>query len=197
MTAHRAKGLEFRDVVILDGDWAKPSKGEDADSPRRLFYVAMTRAKGSLTILATGEHPFAPQPGECCPWRHITPELGGLPAYYPTHVAPDMALVDLSWAGRLRQGSPELRSISEACVGDSVTLTLEGDRWLLLDQHSRTIGRMSRNFVPPAGKELVKGEIGAIIRWKKSDNDESFQVHIKRDDWETVLPELQFSVTAK
>ena len=56
---------------------------------------------------------------------------------------------------------------------------------------------MSRNFVSPAGKELVKGEIGAIVRWKKSDNDESFQVHIKHDDWETVLPELQFSVKAK
>lgn len=104
---------------------------------------------------------------------------------------------DMSWAGRLRQSSAELQLIAEACLGDPVTLTLEGDLWLLLDQHRRTIGRKSRNFVPPASKELAKGEIGTIVRWKKSVNDESFQFQIKRDDWETVLPELQFSAKAK
>ena len=48
LTAHRAKGLEFDDVVILDGGWEKPSRNEDPDAPRRLFYVAMTRARRNL-----------------------------------------------------------------------------------------------------------------------------------------------------
>lgn len=42
LTAHRAKGLEFDDLVILDGGWEQPSWNEDQDAPRRLFYVAMT-----------------------------------------------------------------------------------------------------------------------------------------------------------
>ncbi len=29
LTAHRAKGLEFDDVVILDGGWERPSRNED------------------------------------------------------------------------------------------------------------------------------------------------------------------------
>ena len=42
VTAHSAKGLEFDDVIILDGGWERLGKNEDQDAPRRLFYVAMT-----------------------------------------------------------------------------------------------------------------------------------------------------------
>ena len=56
LTAHRAKGLEFDHVVILNGGWDRPSKGEGLDAPRRLFYVAMTRAQKSLAVMTTGEH---------------------------------------------------------------------------------------------------------------------------------------------
>ena len=45
-TAHRAKGLEFDHVVVLDGGWERRSRKEDADAPRRLYYVAMTRPPG-------------------------------------------------------------------------------------------------------------------------------------------------------
>ena len=59
LSAHRAKGLEFDDVVILDGDWDRSSNGEDGDSERRLYYVAMTRARRSLALLSMGaRHPF-------------------------------------------------------------------------------------------------------------------------------------------
>ena len=59
LSAHRAKGLEFDDVVILDGGWDRPSNGEDRDAERRLYYVAMTRARRSLALLSMGNrHPF-------------------------------------------------------------------------------------------------------------------------------------------
>ena len=50
LTAHRAKGLEFDHVVVLDGGWGRRSRDEDVDAPRRLYYVAMTRAKQTLTL---------------------------------------------------------------------------------------------------------------------------------------------------
>ena len=53
-SAHRAKGLEFDHVVILDGKWSTASQGEDPDAPRRLYYVAMTRARQTLTLAKTG-----------------------------------------------------------------------------------------------------------------------------------------------
>ena len=49
-TAHRAKGLEFDHVAVLDGGWGRIDEDEDPDAPRRLYYVAMTRARQTLTL---------------------------------------------------------------------------------------------------------------------------------------------------
>ena len=52
LTAHKAKGLEFDHVAVLDGHWqcAGDSKKEDTDASRRLYYVAMTRARQTLML---------------------------------------------------------------------------------------------------------------------------------------------------
>ena len=50
LTAHRAKGLEFDHVAVLDGGWGRTGRDEDPDGPRRLYYVAMTRARQTLTL---------------------------------------------------------------------------------------------------------------------------------------------------
>ena len=60
LTAHRSKGVEFDHVVILNGGWDRPSKGEDPDAPRLLFNVAMTRARRSLAIIAEREPSIRP-----------------------------------------------------------------------------------------------------------------------------------------
>ena len=59
VTAHRAKGLEFDHVVVLDGGWRSANQGEDADAPRRLYYVAMTRARKTLALMRFQEGPNA------------------------------------------------------------------------------------------------------------------------------------------
>ena len=54
LTAHRAKGLEFEHVVILDGGWGQNDPGyrvRRSDEVQRLYYVAMTRARQTLTLL--------------------------------------------------------------------------------------------------------------------------------------------------
>ena len=50
VTAHRAKGLEFDHVAVLDGGWDRVDENEDPDAPRRLYYVAMTRARQTLAL---------------------------------------------------------------------------------------------------------------------------------------------------
>ena len=58
-TAHRAKGLQFDHVVVLDGSWDRVGRGEDPDAPRRLYYVAMTRARNTLPLARhVGTHRF-------------------------------------------------------------------------------------------------------------------------------------------
>jgi DNA helicase-2/ATP-dependent DNA helicase PcrA len=79
MTAHKAKGLEFDYVFItkcIDGKWGNPKKPSVLSLPpnilhqqdtraipmnedeRRLFYVALTRAKKKATILYSHQYSF-------------------------------------------------------------------------------------------------------------------------------------------
>lgn len=60
MTMHSSKGLEFRIVYILDAnEGITPHKKAvldvDMEEERRMFYVAMTRAKERLHVCYVGE----------------------------------------------------------------------------------------------------------------------------------------------
>lgn len=55
MTMHAAKGLEFDTVFVIEANegscpYKKATTGEEIEEERRLFYVAMTRAKRKLVI---------------------------------------------------------------------------------------------------------------------------------------------------
>ena len=59
-TMHSSKGLEYRVVYIIDADEGVTPHGKavldaDLEEERRLFYVAMTRAKERLHIMSTAE----------------------------------------------------------------------------------------------------------------------------------------------
>ena len=49
-TVHACKGLEFRVVVLLDGNW-EFRKESDREEERRLFYVGMSRAMDCLVLM--------------------------------------------------------------------------------------------------------------------------------------------------
>ena len=75
-TAHAAKGLEFRHVVVLGGGWrGKPGEewsarpASETEEERRLYYVAMTRAGCTLTLMDRLDDPapFVREIGE----RHV------------------------------------------------------------------------------------------------------------------------------
>lgn len=60
-SCHGAKGLEFRKVILLtDGFKTRP---QELESERRLFYVAMTRAKESLLLCSTSSCRFVQEAG--------------------------------------------------------------------------------------------------------------------------------------
>ncbi len=192
LTAHRAKGLEFDHVAILNGGWDRPSRGEDADAPRRLFYVGMTRARASLTVLTNGPHPFLRPDGTAILPRRVTPDTGTLPRARLRYVPPDPKLVDLSFAGRLLHGHPSLVAITAARPGDPVRLFRDGDRWRIEDTQGRTLARLSRAFTPPEGATFLRGEVAAVLNWRKEDGDEDYHHLLRRGEWEVVLPELVF-----
>ena len=195
LTAHRAKGLEFDHVIILDGGWDRISKDEDRDAPRRLFYVAMTRAKRSLAIvLMTDNHPIVHVSADTWLERRIRPPDFPETATGLRYQTIEPHMVDLSWIGRQSPSHPAFAALAAMQVGDPVNLTENEGRWRIHDKHGVAIGQMARSYSPPDGSRFVRGEVSAIIEWRRIDNADEFQRNIRRDAWEVVLPELVFEL---
>ncbi|WP_417277501.1 RecQ family ATP-dependent DNA helicase [Celeribacter sp.] len=193
LTAHRAKGLEFDHVVILNGGWDKPSKNEDRDAPRRLFYVAMTRAQQSLVVMTSGEHALLKAGSSSVLRRLVRPDPGlGVPRP-SVYQLPDLKFSDLSFAGRQTERHEAHAAIRACKVGDPLTLEFRDPHWELIDRFGHVMGRMSKSWQHPHGFAFTSGAVGAIVHWRKSDSDDKYAHYARRDAWETVLPELVFS----
>ena len=137
LTAHRAKGLEFDHVVVLDGGWNRASEGEDADAPRRLYYVAMTRAKQTLTLMRfPGRHRFQDallNTASALLQREpvaLTPPAPELSWRYQRLSLRD---VFLSFGGYREPEHRVHAAISALAPGDPLQARMGADRWELLE----------------------------------------------------------------
>ncbi|MGZ8239646.1 MAG: 3'-5' exonuclease, partial [Methylobacter sp.] len=188
LTAHRAKGLEFDHVLVLDaGGWQNAS-----DEERRLFYVAMTRARKTLTLCARQESPHA-FIRDCDPLclksrpqldREIQPLVERVWAASPAHVV-------LSWPGYYSADNPIHRAIAELDYGSELTLRNRSDGkpgWELTNEKGAVVSRMAQSFAPPKGG-IISVKAGAILtRFKKPSDSDA----LRKDYWEVVLPEILY-----
>jgi ATP-dependent DNA helicase RecQ len=76
-----------------------------------------------------------------------------------------------------------------------VTLLRDGERWEILDAQARTLIRLSRAFSPPEGASFLRGEVAAVLMWRKEDSHEDYHHLLRHDEWQVVLPELIFQST--
>ncbi len=207
VTAHSAKGLQFDHVGVLDGDWMRYGKGEDPDAPRRLYYVAMTRARQSL-LLARGHGRDGDLRGGSRRGnvrRHLLDELQPGPAVVfreaveVGEVAPELrrvrrrlgqGLVDLGFAGRYGQSRPVHADIAGLATGDGLTLRDEDGRWELHDAAGNLVGRLAKAFAMPAGMRCIEASVAAVIVRSGEDSPPEYREQVRCARWEVVMPEL-------
>lgn len=74
LTMHAAKGLEFDRVWVAAADMAEESKNHPSEEERRLFYVAVTRARFDLTISSATRRtsPYTHRPEIRKPLPYVT-----------------------------------------------------------------------------------------------------------------------------
>jgi ATP-dependent DNA helicase RecQ len=187
MTAHRAKGLEFDHVLILDGGGWR-SRGDDE---RRLYYVGMTRARQSLTLCERlgNQHPFmSDMDGLTLRTRPAAepPE----PAMTHRRWIADPDKIVLSWPGFFSPAAPIHRALANLDIGHSLALRPRegGHGWELLSASGVVVGRMASKFQPPAGR-IVAVRVAAILARHLR---ESEQGRVKCEMWELVLPEIEY-----
>ena len=196
LTAHRAKGLEFDHVAVLDGGWSRVGRDEDRDAPRRLYYVAMTRARKTLTLARfDGSHGFldglAVHPSVICRTAVELPPGSSALRYH--HVRPALRDVDLGFAGRRSACDPVHHAIAGLSPGDPLQMRITNrGRRELLDRTGAVVGRLAGSFQPPQGTRCRYAEVSAIVGWSREDSKPEYRDFIKCDTWEVIVPDLVF-----
>ena len=196
LTAHRAKGLEFDHVAVLDGGWDRVGRDEDPDAPRRLYYVAMTRARQTLT-LARFEGSRGLQNelmGHRATVRRDATKLPPCPeAVEHRHIRTSLQDVDLSFAGRRHVDHPIHGDIAALSIGDPLSVRVEENgRRALLNPAGRSVGRLAKSFKPPPGTRCRGAKVFAVVGRSREASEPQYLAAIKCDSWEVVVPELVF-----
>ena len=196
LTAHRAKGLEFDHVAVLDGGWNVRSAGEDPDAQRRLYYVAMTRARQTLT-LARMQGGNVLLDGLSRNSSILRRRSGPLPQppvdLANCYVRLTLRELDLGYAGRFVQRHPIHRAIAELRTGDQLSLREEQGRLELTNPHGQVVGRLARGYQPPRDMVCMSAQVAAICWRRKEDADPEFLDLYRSESWELVVPELVYA----
>lgn len=185
MTAHSAKGLEFAHVLVMDcADWRW--SGEDE---RRLLYVAMTRARETLTLMRAegGRNPYLVDLGTVNGVSDLLP--AGRPRHRAEldrrHVTLGPSEVDIGFAGRQGPSDPVHRWIAALAAGDQVTV--EGRHIKTIEGY--VVGRLAgKTELEVAGK--VRATVTGIMVRTREQTPPDFLATLKTDCWEVVLVEL-------
>ncbi|WP_419848206.1 RecQ family ATP-dependent DNA helicase [Candidatus Poriferisocius sp.] len=196
-TAHRAKGLEFDHVVVLDGGWGRGGQDQDPDAERRLYYVAMTRARQTLALGCLRQpNPMqeALRDSAAVVWREREPV--GLPAPAPElsrqYLQLNLKNVYLSFAGRKPPSHRVHRALAALSPNDPLQVRLRSERWELLDDAGVVVGTLAKSFQPPEGMTCTGATVFAVVSWSRDRSEPQYQDQLNSDTWEVVVPELIF-----
>ena len=181
-------------MVVLDGNWNAAGQGEDADAPRRLYYVAMTRARLTLTLAKTGKsNPFLRVLRDH-PSVLVRPEPEQIPPAPQTarqsYLRLSLRDVHLSFPGYRPPGHPIHRAIASLSSGDPLQVRTDRVPWEVVTADGITVGRLAQRFQRSRETGDVSATVLAIARWNKTKSEGTFLDQLKSDEWEVVIPEI-------
>ena len=196
LSGHSAKGLEFDHVAVLDGHWSPSSFDVEPDSERRLYYVAMTRAKETLTLTRfPGNHWIQDSMrGLNSVVQRDPPDLPEPPLamrYLRKRLSPKD--IDLSFAGRQDEDAIVHKTTAGLNTGSKIYVeTSSQGGWRIVNNRGREVGRFAKNYEPPKNMRVRSAEVYAILRRKREDSESKYLDKIKCEDWEVILPEIVY-----
>ena len=219
----RAKGLEFDHIAVLDGSWNKINRGEDPDASRRLYYVAMTRARQTLSLVrfqgsrpAGGTRPDfvmesePPMYGRLHSMPYAFPKNGsvlhrtsdGLAAGNPgtrTSISAAQSARGQSGIRRALLHQPSSASRDSRPVARRSDRDADCQNWLLgIAEPVRDggVGVLPRCLNPHRERDASPPQSSPSWIWSREASEPQYRDHAKCDAWEVVVPELVFEPSA-
>lgn len=185
-TVHAAKGLEFRHVALLDGNWLGPR--DELDEARRLYYVGMTRAAETLTLCEfESGNAFVSSLNGCL--QTVSFQGGHDPTLDVLYQTLSLKDIDLGFPGRQAPGSPIHGAISRLEPGDTLSLHPEGVHHVICDERGQVVGRTSKSFRLEIEPESC--QVAGIITRFIDETDPAYLSSVKGQQWELVVPQLK------
>jgi len=196
-TVHAAKGTEY-DHVLLAGPWPEAPELRRSEERRRTFYVGMTRARKSLTVLDL--RTLRPS----LPGQLITPELLARSAVAaPTdpniqhrhYSILSLGDIFLSFAGIHPDGAPIHQALTRLRPGDPVQLRPNPKGIVeILDSGKTVIGKLSqtgsRIWAPRLDTCQEVRVLALIRRVPTPGSDPESQIELRSTSWEIPLLEI-------
>ena len=169
-------------------------KGEDVDAPRRLYYVAMTRARETLALAQLpGSHPIKDAllhvPSVLRREAHVNLPPAG-PELSRRYRRLSLGDVFLSFAGYKAPRHDVHRAIAQLSPGDVLKVQPGPHRWEMVDSKGTVVGQLYNGFTMPDGMLCKSATVMAIVTWDRERSEVQYRQGLRCDAWEVVVPEL-------
>ena len=190
-TIHTAKGAEFPHVVMT-GSWRHAR--DETEDERRVFYVGMTRAVETLTIVTRTNTAFP-----------FSDELNGPAVLSHQYTAPStpmqeldyrsLSLADiyLDYAGTVLDTHAKHTALKMLKPGDLLSLRQHGST-LRLDAGTESVAQLSSSAIAeliPRLDDIIECRIlGLYTRRREDVTEATFATRIKADHWYIPICEL-------
>ncbi|GAB6040652.1 RecQ family ATP-dependent DNA helicase [Endothiovibrio diazotrophicus] len=195
-TAHSAKGLEFDHLFIVEGGWQhdlKQGGAEAVESERRLYYVAMTRARQTLALFAAPGHPHLPSAGDETLLEREDPATVDLPAdrLNLRYARLGLRELHLGYAARYSPGHPTHAALAALQPGSPLHATLDRGTVTLTTPAGHPVARLSKAAGErwrPRLPAIQAIHVTALLRWNRRLGDPNYTYRC--DEWEVPLVEI-------
>jgi len=196
-TVHSVKGLEFDHVFVLGGCWRQKS-GSELEDERRLFYVAMTRARETLQLLEidTITNPHTARLVGDFALRRRVQASGGSCLSRKRYAILGMKALYLGYADRFFKDHPTHAALDSCRVGDQLNIAVRDEHIYLTGGQEQTVARLSqaaRDAWLPKIDSIVEIRVLAMVRWGREDvAEKTYADQCKCEVWEIPVCEVVY-----
>ena len=194
-TAHAVKGLEFDHVFVLGDSW-REGAGAAMEDERRLYYVAMSRARETLHLfsLAASTNPHTRSlAGEFLIRRTPGPTGSRVTEARSYHLL-GMDDLFIDFAGMKPEQHPARHALESLWSGHTVRIAPRNSQLELIDDHGRAIARLSKKAQAHwQGRLATIREIRVVAmvrRYRDDVTEQEYRSRCHGERWEVPIVEL-------